>query len=110
MTKESIIEALAVSYFKKMFEHGLLTGNDELRFVSFSKLKRITTFINDTSLDTGSPKYRFTFLEQNPNKQSIYGKKAANGAKIMWVIVKNYTNHKEKWLGRVENGKWIPKY
>ena len=110
MTKKSAIEKLTLSYYKKMFEHGMLTGNDELRFITFSKLKRITMYMTDNGLDTGNPHYRFTFLEQNPNKQSAYGKRAANGAKIMWVIVKNYANHKERWLGRVENGKWFPKY
>ena len=50
---------------------------------------------------------RLTFLEQNPYKNSVYGQRAKNGAKILWVIAN--MNGVEQWLGRVEDTRWYPK-
>lgn len=100
-----MLKKLSLDYYKKMFEEKKLGRDDELRFVSYGKLKMITT-----NIDGNEPhQYRFTFLEQNPYKQSIYGKKARQGSKIMWIIVFNRLTRKERWLGRVEDGKWYPK-
>lgn len=99
------IPILAVDYFNKMFNNRELGREDEMRYVSMSKLMRITT-----NIDGNEPhQYRLTFLEQNPDKPSYYGKRAKEGVKIMWVIAYNRVTRNERWLGRVENGIWHPK-
>ena len=37
------------------------------------------------------------FLEQNPKKQSFYGKLARQGHRIVWILYKN------KYIGRIHN-------
>jgi hypothetical protein len=102
-----MLELLAQKAFEQMFNE----TNEPIPYpkgVEFdlshtmSNLVRIVlrTLINEKVM-------RFTFLEQNPYKNSVYGQRAKNGAKIMWVIA-SY-NGAEKWLGRVENGQWYPK-
>jgi len=46
----------------------------------------------------------WTFLQQNPNKKSEYGKRARQGHKIIWVI-----NPKGQYIGRIEDGKFYNK-
>jgi len=41
------------------------------------------------------------YIEQNPNSNSQYGRRARAGAKIMWVI----RLRDNAWLGYVEDGK-----
>lgn len=41
----------------------------------------------------------YTYLEQNPEKDSIYGKQAKEGNRIMWVL-----SSKGKYVARVWNG------
>lgn len=100
-----MLQRIFINYYKKMFEEKKLSRDDELRFVSYGKLKMITT-----NIDGNEPhQYRLTFLEQNPHKKSLYGKRARQGSKIMWVIIYDRTKRKERWLGRVENRVWHPK-
>jgi hypothetical protein len=82
-----------------MFNNKLIGPRDELTYVLNGMLKKIIAKIED------SP-FHLIFLEQNPNKNSVYGKKAKNGTNIMWVIVYNKETKKERWLGRVEAGVW----
>jgi len=67
-------------------------------------LQKVTCRVNNEH-----ESFLFTFIEQNPLKNSIYGRRACNGIKILWVILKNLSTKKEKWLGRMENGIWHPK-
>ena len=98
MTREEIIKRWALTYYKKMFEGCPLGREDLLTRVSTSRIKKITTF-------TGQ--FKLTFLEQNPGKASMFGERARNGHKIMWFVARK-KGGRERWLGRVEDGKWFP--
>ena len=93
---------MIVKCYNIMFYGETPGRTDEIQYVSLCKLMKITTFIE------ASP-FKLIYLEQNPNKGSVYGKRAKNGAKIMWVILNNIKTNKERWLGRVEDGIWHPK-
>lgn len=102
-----MIGQLALKAFEQMFGDkqepvSLPKGIEFDLSYTMSNLTRIIvrTLINEKVM-------RFTFLEQNPYKNSMYGQRAKNGAKIMWAIA-SYDG-KEKWLGRVEDGKWYSK-
>ncbi len=56
----------------------------------------------------GLKQYRWKdllIIEQNPMKQSLYGKMAKNGSKIMWII----DSKNNKYLYVVINGRIIKK-
>lgn len=94
---------LFIGYYDKMFNDKPIEPRDDLRYVLNGMLKKITAHIEN------SP-FRLTFLEQNPNKNSAYGRYVREeGAKIMWVIAYNRETKKERWLGRVENRAWYQK-
>ena len=102
-----MIEELALKAFEQMF-------NETNKPIPFPKgiefdlshtMSDLVRIILRIKID--EKMMRFTFLEQNPYKNSIYGQRAKNGAKIMWVIA-SYSGT-EKWLGRMENGQWYPK-
>lgn len=100
-----MFEQLAKLEFKQMFGDQpvpLPEGTEVDQSYTMSNLIRIVvrTLINEKVM-------RFTFLEQNPYKNSVYGQRAKNGAKIMWAIAQY--DGIEKWLGRVEDAKWYPK-
>jgi len=92
---------LFIGYYDKMFGNKPLEARDDLTYVKVGVLKKITSNAIDP--------FRLTFLEQNPHKPSEYGKRASNGASIMWVIGYNRKTNKEKWIGRVENRVWYQK-
>jgi len=99
-----MIGTIAKLAFKQMFGQpaSLPEGPRFKQTYTMSNLTKITT-----ELPYVSGTIRMTFLEQNPHKGSVYGQRARNGAQIMWVIAS--FNNKEKWLGRIENGRWYPK-
>lgn len=97
------LQSLFIGYFDKMFNNKPLEARDELTYVLNGMLKKITAQIEDST-------FRLTFLEQNPNKNSAYGKLVREeGAQIMWIIAYNRETKKERWLGRVENKVWYSK-
>ena len=100
MTISPSLQALFIGYYDKMFKDKPLEARDELSYVLKGILKKITTPVK------GTTPLGLTFLEQNPNKNSIYGQRAQQGAKIMWVIANNRMSRRERWLGRVEDGVW----
>ena len=91
-----------IGRYNVMFNDQEPSRTDDIIYVSPWSLMRITNYIEATA-------FKIVFLEQNPNKQSFYGKKAKQGSKIMWVIAGNIQTGKERWLGRVEDGTWYPK-
>ena len=62
----------------------------------------------DIRTDEGIVKLRF--IEQNPDKKdgmgnfTTYAQMARQGHKIVWVINRGI----DEWIGRVQDGKWIP--
>lgn len=96
------LENLFIGYYDKMFNDKPTEPRDDLRYVLSGMLKKITVHIDN------SP-FRLTFLEQNPNKNSAYGKRAKKGAKILWVIAHSRETKRERWLGRVEDRVWYQK-
>ena len=98
-----MLSKLAQLAYKQMFENTPAIGVDFNQMYTASGLSKLT--ISDFYKNE---RIHFTFLEQNPGKPSVYGKRAKNGAKILWVIMKG-PNNKEVWLGRVENGVWYAK-
>jgi hypothetical protein len=96
------LKDMIIKRYNIMFNDQEPNRTDDIRYVSINNLMKITTYIE------ASP-FKITCLEQNPNKGSVYGKRARSGTKIMWVILNNTITKKEKWLGRVENGTWYPK-
>lgn len=101
-----MISQTAYQAYGQMFCHKQAELPEGIKFIqsitATSKLKRITTTIphqKETIL--------LTFLEQNPYKNSVYGKRAKDGSTIMWVIARY--RGKEKWMGRIEDARWYPK-
>lgn len=102
-----MIEQLALKAFEQMFDNkqeavSLPNGIEFELSYTRSNLTRIITRIPHPK-----GQIRLTFLEQNPYKNSVYGQRAKNGAKILWTIAN--MNGIEKWLGRVEDAKWYSK-
>lgn len=102
MVLSSQLKAMIIERYNIMFNDQEPDRADDISYVSSGSLMRITRYIEATV-------FKLVFLEQNPNKQSIYGNRAKQGSKIMWVIAGNVQTHKERWLGRVEDGTWYPK-
>ena len=97
-----MIEQLARLAYSEMFENTPAEGIEFNHSYTMSGLARITLFHTHQG-----KRIRFMFLEQNPYKNSIYGNRAKEGAKIMWTIVKRGSI--ERWLGRMDNGVWYAK-
>ena len=74
----------------------------EKRYTPYTRLRIVKFYISKY------PDCTLTFIEQNPDKGSSYANRAKLGSKIMWFILKNRKTKKEKWLGRMEDGKWNP--
>lgn len=100
-----MIAQLAQKAFKQMFSNQPAVLPKGIEFDQSYTMSNLTKIIVRATIDERI--MRFTFLEQNPYKNSVYGQRAKAGAQIMWVIVQ-YSGA-EKWLGRIENGKWYPK-
>lgn len=96
---------LAQLAFKQMFSQQPVTLPEGIEFDHSYTMSNLTRIIARTLIN--GKVMRFTFLEQNPYKNSVYGQRAKNGAKIMWAIAQY--DGTEKWLGRVEDGQWYPK-
>lgn len=94
------LQKLFLGYYDKMFGNKPLEARDDLTYIMTGIMKKITTHSVEN--------FRLAFLEQNPHKPSQYGKRASEGAKIMWVIGYNKTTKKECWFGRVEDRIWYP--
>jgi len=66
----------------------------------------------DAQINVGNRVLSLRFLEQNPNKTDHNGNlkplavQARSGQQIMWVIDRNVD--KNGFLGRMQNGQWIP--
>lgn len=100
-----MIAQLAQLAFKQMFDNQPASLPEGIEFDQSYTMSNLTRIIVRTLIN--EKVMRFTFLEQNPYKNSVYGQRAKNGAKIMWAIAQY--DGTEKWLGRVENGQWYPK-
>lgn len=65
----------------------------------------------DVDINAGDKIVQIRCLEQNPNKTDNAGNLKPNanlarmGHKIMWVI-----DRKDSWLGRIQDGEWIPAF
>jgi len=65
----------------------------------------------DVDINAGDKIVQIRCLEQNPNKTDNNGNLKPNanlarmGHKIMWVI-----DRKDSWLGRIQDGTWIPAF
>lgn len=65
----------------------------------------------DVDINAGDKIVQIRCLEQNPNKTDNNGNLKPNanlarmGHKIMWVI-----DRKDSWLGRIQDGAWIPAF
>jgi hypothetical protein len=100
-----MVEQLAQLAFKQMFDNQSVVLPEGIEFDQSYTMSNLTRIIVRVMLN--EKVMRFTFLEQNPYKNSVYGQRAKNGAKIMWVIA-SYDGT-EKWLGRMEDNQWYPK-
>jgi hypothetical protein len=99
--------AMAMDAYNKIFA-SKETGNDITQFTITTDTGsyRGRWFSNhslrgfDLSFNRNGRVVNVRFLEQNPTKPSEPGRRAANGARIVWCIERD-TN---KWLFRIENG------
>ena len=97
-----MITQFVCQMFKQMFskEPVLTSGGIDFDLsYTVAGLARIIVYIPHSE-----GRMQITCIEQNHYTNSVYAKRAKAGASIMWVIAE--MNSKEKWLGRVENGKW----
>lgn len=104
--EKTMISRLANLAFKQMFENHPVQTPKGIEFKQSHTASNLTKIVTCLQHSFGK-KIHVTFLEQNPYKDSVYGKRAKNGAQIMWVIAS--IGCEEKWLGRMENGSWYPK-
>lgn len=97
LSKETGVNITALSVQTNM---GIFSG----RWFNNSMTGQKTLRGFDILFNTGTGIAKLRLIEQNPNKASEPGRRAAMGSKIMWIIDQRTNN----FLASIENGKVIP--